>query len=164
MPRRVTTVAPRLLATAPEPQRPTRSIGLAPGVVSRRGHRMTHQLEACPSTTVGARLKSPRPRGVNPSPSSRQGRERGGVGGASMASKKVRVGLRAITMQQPFAAAMVHGKGLYTRRGKPAKWQASSVRAKPAGGFDALRCFAPVLLPFHSHGPRCGGLADHRSG
>lgn len=32
-----------------------------------------------------------------------------------------RVGMRAITMQQPFAAAMAHGRGLFTRRGKPTK-------------------------------------------
>lgn len=30
-----------------------------------------------------------------------------------------RLGLRALTMQQPFAAAMVAGVGLFTRRGKP---------------------------------------------
>jgi hypothetical protein len=34
-------------------------------------------------------------------------------------AKRTRIGLRAITMQQPFAAAMVHGQGLFTRRGKP---------------------------------------------
>jgi len=32
---------------------------------------------------------------------------------------KARVGVRAVTMQQPFASAMVHGAGLFTRRGKP---------------------------------------------
>ena len=35
---------------------------------------------------------------------------------------KQRLGLRAITMQQPFAAAMAAGVGLYTRRGKSTKF------------------------------------------
>jgi len=39
-------------------------------------------------------------------------------------ASKTRAGMRAITMQQPFAAAMAHGVGLFTRRGKPAKWAA----------------------------------------
>jgi len=33
-----------------------------------------------------------------------------------------RIGLRAITMQQPYAAAMAAGRGLYTRRGKATKF------------------------------------------
>ena len=48
-------------------------------------------------------------------------------------ASKTRVGLRAITMQQPFAAAMAHGKGLFTRRGKPAKWAAG-------GEWVAIHC------------------------
>jgi hypothetical protein len=32
---------------------------------------------------------------------------------------KPRLGMRAVTMQQPFAAAMAAGIGLFTRRGKP---------------------------------------------
>jgi hypothetical protein len=41
--------------------------------------------------------------------------------------------LRAITMQQPFAAAMVAGQGLYTRRGKPTKF-------KSGGEWVAVHC------------------------
>lgn len=44
-----------------------------------------------------------------------------------------RIGLRAITMQQPYAAAMAAGRGLYTRRGKPTNF--------PEGGeWLAIHC------------------------
>ena len=41
-----------------------------------------------------------------------------------MSDGKTRAGMRAITMQQPFAAAMAHGHGLYTRRGRATKFGA----------------------------------------
>ena len=44
-----------------------------------------------------------------------------------------RIGLRAITMQQPFAAAMVAGQGLYTRRGKATAFDS-------AGEWVAVHC------------------------
>ena len=46
---------------------------------------------------------------------------------------KPRLGLRAVTMQQPFAAAMAAGVGLYTRRGKPAA-------LAPGGEWVAVHC------------------------
>lgn len=44
-----------------------------------------------------------------------------------------RLGVRAITMQQPFAAAMAAGVGLFTRRGKPAAFP-------PGGEWIAIHC------------------------
>jgi hypothetical protein len=44
-----------------------------------------------------------------------------------------RLGLRAVTMQQPFAAAMAAGRGMYTRRGKPAAFA-------PSGEWVAIHC------------------------
>jgi hypothetical protein len=55
-----------------------------------------------------------------------------------MAAARVRVGVRAITMQQPFAAAMVGGQGLFTRRGKAVQFGAA---ASPEGGeWLAIQC------------------------
>ncbi len=34
-----------------------------------------------------------------------------------MSKTKTPIGLRALTMQQPFASAMAHGFGLFSRRG-----------------------------------------------
>ncbi len=49
------------------------------------------------------------------------------------ATGKQRLGMRAVTMQQPFAAAMAAGIGLYTRRGKPAA-------LAPNGEWVAVHC------------------------
>ena len=40
-----------------------------------------------------------------------------------------RIGMRAITMQQPFAAAMVHGQGMFTRRGRSVAFGAGAANA-----------------------------------
>ena len=48
-------------------------------------------------------------------------------------ASKTRVGMRALTMQQPFAAAMAHGQGLFTRRGKTMKF-------KEGGEWVAIHC------------------------
>ena len=45
-----------------------------------------------------------------------------------------RLGLRAITMQQPFAAAMAAGVGLFSRRGKPMRFEGA------AGEWVAVHC------------------------
>jgi hypothetical protein len=52
---------------------------------------------------------------------------------AQPASAKPRLGMRAVTMQQPFAAAMAAGVGLYTRRGKP-------TALAPGGEWVAVHC------------------------
>ena len=44
-----------------------------------------------------------------------------------------RLGIRALTMQQPYATAMAHGVGLYSRRGK-------AVKFKPEGEWLAIHC------------------------
>ena len=46
---------------------------------------------------------------------------------------KLRLGMRAVTMQQPFAAAMAAGIGLFTRRGKP-------TALAPGGEWVAVHC------------------------
>lgn len=70
-----------------------------------------------------------------------------------MATKipKTRIGLRAITMQQPFAAAMAHSQGLYTRRGKATKWQLG----EPAADKQGL-CAAGEWVAIH-----CGQNNEH---
>lgn len=50
------------------------------------------------------------------------------------AGGKTRLGLRAITMQQPFAAAMAHGRGLYTRRGRPTQFHDGQVAGGSGSG------------------------------
>jgi len=49
---------------------------------------------------------------------------------------KTKAGMRAITMQQPFASAMVHAQGLFTRRGKPAKF----AEGNEGGEWIAVHC------------------------
>ena len=82
-------------------------------------------------------------------------------------SGKTAVGLRALTMQQPFAAAMAQGLGLYSRRGKPAKfhvgkqpeWKGST----RAGEWVAVHCGqndehlknASLMQAVRSHWPTC---------
>ena len=44
-----------------------------------------------------------------------------------------RIGIRAVTMQQPYAAAMIHGQGLYSRRGK-------AFRFADGGEWVAIHC------------------------
>lgn len=47
-----------------------------------------------------------------------------------MASKPSKIGMRALTMQQPFAAAMAAGVGLYSRRGRATKFGNQAKHAK----------------------------------
>ena len=47
-----------------------------------------------------------------------------------MASKPSKIGMRALTMQQPFAAAMAAGVGLYSRRGRATKFGDQAKHAK----------------------------------
>jgi limonene 1,2-monooxygenase len=60
------------------------------------------------------------------------------------------VGLRAITMQQPFAAAMAAGIGLFTRRGKPIAFApgAATVIGTPDDLVAAVRRLIPLTGGF----------------
>jgi hypothetical protein len=69
-------------------------------------------------------------------------------------------------MQQPFAAAMAHGEGLFSRRGKPAKFHAGEPEWKgstPSGEWVAVHCgqnnehlkSASLMKAVRSHWPAC---------
>ena len=75
-----------------------------------------------------------------------------------------RLGLRAITMQQPYAAAMVAGEGLYTRRGK-------STSFASGGEWVAIHCGqnsehlnnATVMKAIRARWPACPSDAELRA-
>lgn len=75
-----------------------------------------------------------------------------------------RLGVRALTMQQPFAAAMAHGVGLYSRRGKATKFA-------PGGEWVAIHCGqnsehlnnAPLLAAVRKAWPACPSDAELRA-
>ena len=70
---------------------------------------------------------------------------------------RTRIGVRAITMQQPFAAAMAHGQTMYTRRGKPAKFHGEE------GEWIAIHCGSnkehvknsQLMARVREHWPEC---------
>lgn len=77
-------------------------------------------------------------------------------------ASRTKIGLRAITMQQPFASAMVHGLTSYTRRGKPAKFEAGGEWVGPCLRFfvrhgSAHECYpnekggGPLRLQLRAH-------------
>lgn len=81
---------------------------------------------------------------------------------------KTPVGLRALTMQQPFAAAMAAGVGLFSRRGKPAKFHAGKPSKEwkgstPTGEWVAVHCGqntehlknAALMKQVRAHWPEC---------
>jgi hypothetical protein len=78
-----------------------------------------------------------------------------------MSKQHTRIGLRAITMQQPFAAAMVCGMGKFTRRGK-------CVDFGPSGEWIAIHCGAndthlknaKLMKEVRAHWPDCPSDAD----
>ena len=75
-----------------------------------------------------------------------------------------RLGIRALTMQQPFAAAMAHGQGLYSRRGKATKFA-------EGGEWVAVHCGqneehlknAALMKAVRKHWPACPSDAELRS-
>ena len=80
-------------------------------------------------------------------------------------SKPTRMGVRAITMQQPFASAMVHGQGLFTRRGKPTKFA-------EGGEWIAIHCGSnsehlknkSLMAEVRKHWPDCPSDAELQKG
>ena len=75
-----------------------------------------------------------------------------------------RIGIRAVTMQQPYAAAMVHGQGLYSRRGK-------AVRFADEGEWVAIHCGqstehlknSTLMAAVREHWPSCPSDEDLRA-
>ena len=84
---------------------------------------------------------------------------------ARPAPAKQRLGMRAVTMQQPYAAAMAAGIGLYTRRGKP-------IALAPNGEWIAVHCGqndehlknAPLMREIRQAWPSCPSDAALRAG
>eukprot|EP00966_Prymnesium_polylepis_P198403 4597980-Prymnesium_polylepis.1 len=75
-----------------------------------------------------------------------------------------RIGLRAITMQQPFAAAMVAGQGLHTRRGKATSFPASGEWvAVHCGQNDEHLKNDELLARIRERWPDCPGVEELRA-
>jgi len=89
-----------------------------------------------------------------------------------MAAAKTRVGIRAVTMQQPFAAAMAHGRGLFTRRGKPTRFHGSSGEDDGSGEWIAVHCGRngehlnnrPLMASIRALWPGCPSDQELRDG
>ena len=87
-----------------------------------------------------------------------------------------RLGIRAITMQQPFAAAMVAGEGLYTRRGRSVafgKGVATACADEATGGeWVAVHCGRndvhirnkSLMAAVRKHWPACPSDEELRRG
>ena len=76
-----------------------------------------------------------------------------------------RVGIRAITMQQPFASAMVHGKALFTRRGKPTVFaQGGEWLAVHCGSNDEHLKNKELMRSVREYWPECPSDAELKAG
>jgi hypothetical protein len=75
-------------------------------------------------------------------------------------AKRTRIGIRAITMQQPFAAAMVYGQGLFTRRGKPVSFGDGEWLAIHCGANDTHLKNESLMDEVRAHWPDCPSDED----